>query len=777
MSVQEKIDQLTNNSFGGTATNERLKISGFLMDDGPHGVRFASQGSGSNATAFPTGIAMAATWDEIIGEKVGQAMGIEFWAFNRTQQLGPCIDIARDPRGGRTAESGGEDPYLAGKMGTAVAKGIQKNPIIAIVKHFVGESKQQNRHNMNVLLENRWLYDFAGYNYRKVVQDAGVMSIMGAYNLLNGDKCCESINLLSNVLRKAWGFPFYVVSDWDAIWNSQKAIYAGTDVCMGSSRYKDDLPELVRKGDVTVQALDEAVRNVLRTKILSGMLDDHRPVGNPTYAKTDKINAVNLLAAQKSVILLKNEVLSSKKNILPIAKESIKIALIGPNAEAKNLNCFGSSETFPPYSISIKEGIENKIGKNQLFVEKGCDINSERTDGFEAAKAIAAKADVVIFAGGLDATQEGEGYDWGTDRKGGSVALPQIQQRLINELAIINPNIVLVVQSGGICSLNNCLSNVKGLVYSFYAAQEAGRAIADVLFGDYNPAGRMPVSMPKKDEDIPSWEEDSFRRFSDYFGFGYRWFDQMKIQPEFAFGFGLSYSKFEYTKIIAPKTVSTGQPFSVSVEVRNISDVQGEEVVQLYVSAPSEDNVWMPVKELRGFKRISLQPGEKKKITFAFCADDFYHWDEKSNAYSVQNGTYKVMIGGASDNLVLSKSIQFINSTPKPDLVITQVYTMPRYPAKGDKVSFYALVKNQGNAVADKPFGIKYLVDNKMELKELKIKTTILPGQVKLIHSSAEITSKFAQKSTISAKLISNKSLNEWDIKNNMYVRKLNISE
>ena len=292
-------------------------------------------------------------------------MGIEFWAFNRNEQLGPCIDICRDPRGGRSAESGGEDPYLAGNIGKSVAIGIQRSPIVATVKHFMGESKQSNRTNMNVIATDRWLMDFSGYNFRTVVQEAGVMSVMGAYNLINGDKCCESTALLNTNLRQRWGYPFYVVSDWDAIVNSQKALQAGTDICMGSNKYATDLPGMYASGAVKTADLDNAVKRILRTKILSGMMD-YFPVGNAGYAKTADINATNKLAAQKSIILLKNDKKTDGTPILPLRKTGIKIALIGPNATGANLNCYGSSETFPPYAVSVKDGLEAKIGATNV---------------------------------------------------------------------------------------------------------------------------------------------------------------------------------------------------------------------------------------------------------------------------------------------------------------------------------------------------------------------------------------------------------------------------
>lgn len=655
MSTQEKINQLINSSFGGTPANTRLGIPGLSMDDGPHGVRFAADGrNGRSATAFPTGIAMASTWDQDIALKVGEAMGIEFWAFNRNQQLGPCIDLCRDPRGGRSAESAGEDAYLAGHIGKNVAIGIQKSPIIATVKHFMGESKQADRFHMNVLATDRWLMDFSGYNFRTVIQESGAMSVMGAYNLINGDKCCESNTLLKTILRERWGYPFYLVSDWDAIFDSQKAIKAGTDICMGSSKYATDLPGMVANSSVTNEDLDIAVTHILKTKILSGMMD-YFPVGNASYAKTAEINSINKLAAQKSVILLKNEKKSDGTAILPLKKSGIKIALIGPNATGQNLNCYGSSETFPPYAISIKTGIENKIGAANVVYAQGCDVNSDVRTGFDAAKTAAATADVVIFAAGLDATQEGEGYNTGNDRKTGSIQLPGQQMLLIQQLSLINPNMVVVVQSGGVCGMNYCISNIKGLIYSFYAAQEAGTAIADVIFGDYNPAGRMPVTMPKLDADLPSWVEDNFRKFTDNLDGGYRWFDEKNITPEFAFGYGLSYTTFGYSNMHVSPVTDAGQPFIVTADITNTGLLAGDEVAQLYISAPSTAEIWMPKKQLRGFQRIALNAGETKTVTFQLNAEDFYFWNGVS--YQAQSGDFTLKVGGSSDNLILSQQL------------------------------------------------------------------------------------------------------------------------
>ena len=494
MTVQEKLEQMYTNrtSFGGTLANLRLGIPGFVMGDSPHGVRLTSDRYNRSATAFPTGIAMAATWDENVVGKIGEYMGLEFWSFDRQQVLGPCLDLVRDSRGGRTAEGGGEDPYLAGHLAKSFTIGMQKYPVIATLKHFMGESMQSNRLKMDVIASQRWLMDFSGYNFRIPIQDAGAMSIMGSYNKINGDKAAESSILLKTVLRERWGFPFYVVSDWANIDDARNAVRAGTEICMGSSIYEADLPSLVENGHVTMTQINNSVKNILRTKILNGMLD-YYPAGNESNAKSAEITGLNLLAAQKSIILLKNET-SGANPILPLRKTGIKIALIGPNAIAENLNCSGSSATNPPYAISVRKGLEDKIGSSNIVYTKGCDINSTSKTGFAEAKALAADADYVIFAGGLDNTQEGEqSFGVHNDRVGGSFALPAIQQELINELASVNPNLIAIIQSGGVCTFNDCLSNIKGFIYSFYAAQEAGHAIADVVFGDYSPAGRMPL--------------------------------------------------------------------------------------------------------------------------------------------------------------------------------------------------------------------------------------------------------------------------------------------
>lgn len=763
MTVQEKLEQLYNNTFMTTPDNIRLNIPGFVMDDGPHGVRF------HNATAFPTGIAMASTFDKTMLFNIGKAMGEEFWAFGKQQQLGPCIDLARDPRAGRSAESGGEDPYLSGQIGAAVIKGIQTTPVIATVKHLMVESKQAYRNSCNEIYTERWLMEHYGYNFRTAVQEGGSMSIMSSYNLINGIQAAQSDLLLHKVLRLRWGFPFYVVSDWGAVHDTKQAVIAGNDVCMGSDNYKNDLPTLVSSGQLGINYINAAVRNVLRTKILSGMMD-YYPKADITLINSANHVKVTLEGARKSIILLKNQ-----NNILPLNKTKItKIAVIGPNASKGNLNCFGSSETTPPYSISVLQGITTKLGAAKVVYSLGCDMNSTSVTGYADAKTKAAQADVVVFVGGLDDTQEGEAYSYGNDRASGSPDLPGKQQDLINQLAAVNPNMVVVLQSGGVCSVHSCISNIKGFIYSFYAGMEAGTAVADVLFGDYNPAGRMPVSMPTGVSQLPAWDDD----FTNDFGCGYRWFDEKGYLPEFAFGFGLSYTKFDYTNLqISSTSIDAGAPVTISVDVQNVGKTAGEEVVQLYLTNKAA-SIWMPKKELKGYERISLVSGEKKTISFTLTSEDFYYWNMTSSTYDIFSGSYNYGVGGSSDNLRLTGSFQLNSASAKPDLKITQVYTMPRYPLKRQKVTFYALVKNQGSASVQPTdnFDIAFNIDTKNVANAKNISITLDPGQATLIASNdtSWIASNYG-KHFLSAQIDENNSVAEWIESNNYFSRNIEV--
>jgi len=769
MTNQEKIDQLCNNAFFTTATNTRLNIPGFTMSDGPHGVRYASSGTSGN-TAFPVGMAMAATFDMNMLYQVGKAMGEEFWVNGIQQQLGPCIDLCRDPRAGRSAESGGEDPYLSGRVGAAIISAVQANtPVISTVKHFMVESKQSNRNTCNEIFTDRWMLEHYGYNFRYATQEGGPLSLMDAYNLINGVHCTENIPLLKTTLRQRWGFPFYVVSDWASIYTSLNAITAGTDICMGSSNYANDLPGLVSGGSLSTTVLNSAVANVLRTKIMSGMMD-YYPTANPSFMNSTAHQQVAYQCAEKSIVLLKNT-----NKILPINASTVtNIAVIGPSAARCNLNCWGSSEVAVPFSYSVLAGLQNRIGSSKINYTIGCAINSTDTSGFAAAKTLAKAANYVIFVGGLDSTQEGEAYGIGNDRASGSIDLPGSQQALIIALAKVNPNLIAVIESGGVCGIDKSIGSMKGLLYAFYPAQEAGYAIADVIVGNYNPGGRMPVTMPKSDSQLPTWDDD----YTNDYGCGYRWFDQNGTVPEFAFGFGLSYSTFAYSNLqLSTHSAPAGTPVTVSVDVQNTGTVDGEEVVQVYehnLSSP----LWMPKKELKGFQRVAIKASAKQTVSLTLTAEDFYYWDVNHSQYTIEPGMFSLAVGGSSDNLPLIDSVNLISTTGKPDLKITQIMTMPRYPIKGQKVRCYALVKNQGTATvkAGTTVNISFTADNAAVASvAYAVPDSIPAGGARLIESTTTWQPTTSGTYLLAGTVDNTGTIDEWIETNNTTSRKITV--
>jgi beta-glucosidase len=567
MTVTEKIDQLHGSDWMDTADNTRLGIPGLKTADGPHGLR------GGKATSFPVGMAMAATWDPELLERLGTAMGREFRGRGRNQVLGPCLDITRDPRNGRSPESGGEEPYLTGKIGAALIRGIQSTQAIATVKHYAATNHQADRRDSVHMIDARTWREFYALPFRMAVQQGDVWSLMNAYNWINGRPSSSNDELLTTMLRDEWDYVYHVISDWGSIYTSAaQALNAGCDLEMPHTpgKYPAELPGAVASGEVTTDTLDTAVRRVLRTKTAANLLDGY-PLGDPSDVCSREHRELALTVAQKSIILLKNEA-----GILPLSENELdSIALIGPSADVAQLDGTGSSVVEPCYAYSPKQGIENRMPGITVHYARGCDINSEDTSGFEAALDAARNSDVVIFVGGLDATQEGEEVD----RVGGSIQLPGQQQELINQLAAANPNLIVVLKSGGIVALEQCLDNIKGLIYAFYPGLEGGNAIADVLFGNVNPGGKLPVTMPRNDDQLASWDDPDFSG-DEVDGFGYRRFDSLEVTPQYAFGYGLSYTTFEYGhSTVTPASGPDEMPVLVSVEVTNTGDITGDEVV------------------------------------------------------------------------------------------------------------------------------------------------------------------------------------------------------
>jgi beta-glucosidase len=723
MTLAEKVEQLHQEGSFNTADNPWLGIPGFVMSDGPHGVR------NGLATSFPVGMGMAATWDVDLVNRIGEAMGKEFRGKGIDQALGPCLDLTLDPRNGRSPESTSEDAWLNSKINTAIVQGIQSTPTLATIKHFYTEYRQIGRTTNNYSLSDRNLLEQYALQFRDAIQIGGAFSVMSSYNALNGFSAAKNVDLLTDVLRNKWGFPFYVVSDWGSIYsNPGQAVTAGCDLEMGSTLYQDPttgLYNLVQTSQLSESIINNAVRRVLRTKYLSGLMN-YYPQGDPSDVNSVDHQQLTLEAGKKGLVLLKNQ-----DNILPLDTSSItKIAVIGPNADIMQTDGSGSSWVDPFYKISPKEGIENYVSAQRVLYAKGCDISST-TYASDIANALtyASQADVVIFVGGLDASQEGEGFD----RVNNSIQLPGKQVDLINMVSGVNPNIIVVLISGGICTATPFIDNIKGLIYGFYPGQEGGNAIGQVLFGDYNPSGKLPVTMPKTDSQMVDRLSNDLNAI---YGGGYHWFDRNNLVPQFAFGFGLSYTTFAFSnfQITPQNSAFSTDPISISVDITNTGNMDGEEVAQLYTSI-SGGTVTHNVKDLKDFKKVFLNKGETKTVNFQITPDKLYYFSEQSNSYEIDPGNYTFYLGNSSDSLLFSHTLQIQKGYSKSDLQIANIYTVPRYPLQGDSVIFLATVINRGTGAS--PSGtvhnLNFYVNNQIVSYSTEFVGSIPAGGMALI--------------------------------------------
>jgi beta-glucosidase len=724
MTTQEKIEQL----FYKTDGNKRLGIPQFTGSDGPHGIGNKAKGWSS----FPVTLAMAATWDTEVIQRVGKAIALEQASRGRHRIAGPTLDLLSDPRNGRAPETIGEDPFLGGKISAAFLRGMNETAVFGTIKHYNLNTYEAGRETNNYLIDERSLVEFWGEHWRQAVQDGGALSVMCAYNRVNGEKSAENKVLIKDILRDQWGFSGYTMSDWGGFDHTEKAMASELDFCEGNERYIKELPGLLASNRVSSAQLDHAVADVLRVKILSGMLDG-QPVVSPGVRDSAAHRELVHESGLKSLVLLKNQA-----GILPLRPEIKSVAVIGPNAANLPLDGNSSSAVIPTYTITLQQGLTSLLSSNRVTYARGCDINSSNRSGFAAALDLARKAEVVVFAGGLDNTVEGEEYFIKGDRLTGSVDLPGEQNALINELAKVNPNVVLVVISGGPCAVHKVIGQVKGLLYAFYPGQEGGRAIAEILLGRENPGGKLPVTIPKGDDQLRPRSLD-FRGVCTN-GFGYRWFDRQRLEPEFAFGFGLSYTEFKYRNLqITPGSTTASQPVTVTAEVENIGSRAGEEVAQLYLAAAEalKPPVTMPVKQLKGFARIKLAPGEKQLVKFSLTPDTLYVFDSEQRRYFVPAGDYRVMVGGSSDSTPLTGRFSLTPARELPDLLVANLRTVPPFPKAGDKVIFVANVMNRGTGPT--PAGLPITVAFRVSGQSMASATTgtnpVFPGGMAMVSS------------------------------------------
>ena len=734
MTMQEKIEQL----YYKTDGNDRLGIPQFKGSDGPHGI-------GNNAkgfSCFPVTIALAATWDPSLISRVGRAISEEQAARGRDRIAGPTLDLLIDPRIGRAPETVGEDPFLGGRISEAFVLGQNTTSVFGSIKHYNLNTYEFGRRTNNYLSDERSLVEFWGYHWKRTIQQGGAMSVMCAYNWVNGDKCAENKFLIKELLRDHWGYDFYSMCDWGGFSDSGKALKSELDFCEGNDLYIKELPKGVKSGQFDSLLVNRATRNVLRTKLISGMIDGV-PVIPKTVIDNKKHRELVYESGLKGLVLLKNS-----GNILPLNKNLIKsVAVIGPNAGVLPLDGHSSSNVLPSYRITVEQAFKAELGIERVNYTKGCNINDSDKSQFNSAIAAAKISEVVVFVAGLDSTLEGEGYflNKEADEKGGgtvtrpdrasqTVLLPGMQSELIKEIAKVNPNIVIVIISGGICSITPVINQVKGVLYAFYPGQEGGRAIADVLLGKYNPSGKLPATIPKDDSQIFPISPD-FRNLVSR-GVGYRWYDTQHLTPEFAFGYGLSYTSFEYSNIrIKNPHAKVGDLIEVSFNLKNSGKVAGEEVTQLYLSTgkifPDQP---MPEKQLRGFEKVFLKPGESKNIHITLSPEELYIYNEATKSYQVPSGSFTVGAGGSSDNLPLKSDFTLSKTEGKADLSVRNIRTLPAFPKAGDEVVFLVSLLNNGTAatkIGDDHL-IRFFVDGKKVACYYSKSTSIPVGGMEL---------------------------------------------
>jgi beta-glucosidase len=673
LTLEEKVAQMNNKA----PAIARLAIPAYdWWSEALHGI--AREGY---ATVFPQAIGMAATWNERLIEQMGDTVstearakfnatgiGADHQTYNGLTVWSPNINIFRDPRWGRGQETFGEDPFLTARMGVAYVRGLQGDDArylktAATAKHFaVHSGPERLRHVFDVDIDERTLHEFYLYAFRALVEEGRVAAVMSAYNALNGTPCSANAELLQRILRERWGFQGYVTSDCGAVWDmveerhiepdfahaAAKALAAGVDLCCG-----DDYLSLIKAVDeklVTEQQIDSRLRYLLATRFRLGMFDPPSMVKyaaiSPWDNDTQPHAQLALRVARESIVLLKNA------GALPLRKNLARVAVIGPNADAVE-PLVGDYEGTPSRPVTAFAGIRSKLPPRvQVQCLRGCEYVVPGDDAAQQraqALTLARDADAVIFVGGISPQLEGEektgekvdGFDAGDRTK---IELPAIQTDLLRALHATGKPVILVLMSGSAIACPWEAANLPAIVQAWYPGEGGGTAVADVLFGDYNPAGRLPVTFYASTQDLPPFEDYALRDRT------YRYFTG---KPLYAFGHGLSYSRFEYSNMrLQIRNVNGNPHIMVRLDVRNAGQLAGDEVVQVYVR-DLDARRDPALQKLCGFTRVHLRSGERREIMLDIPAARFASWTGEQQGFAVLPGEYELRAGAASDDIRL----------------------------------------------------------------------------------------------------------------------------
>ena len=660
MTLEEKCSLLSGSDFWHTQPVERLGVKACMVSDGPHGLRKQDQtgdhlgiNDSIKAVCYPTACATAASFDRDLVRALGEGIGDACQHEELSVVLGPAVNIKRSPLCGRNFEYFSEDPYLAAELAVSHISGVQSRNVGTSIKHFAANSQEHRRMSSDARVDERTLREIYFPAFEQAVKRAQPWTVMCSYNKINGTYASENPWLLTKVLRDEWGFKGYVVSDWGAVSDRVAGVAAGLDLEMPSSGGVNDkrVVEAVRAGRLDEKLVDQAVERILT--INERYLSNAAP--STPWDKDAQHEQARQMAAE-CMVLLKNE-----DNVLPL-REGESLAVIGKFAVQPRFQGGGSSHINSHKITSLMDALEGVPG---VTYAQGYDIKNEQPDEALIAEAVAAakNADKAVIVAGLPDSFESEGYD----RK--HMRMPNCQVELIRRVAEVNPNTIVVLYNGSPVEMP-WLGCVKAVIEGYLGGQAVGGATCDVLYGKVNPCGRLPESFPIKLEDNPSFlsygGEGNVAVYSEGVFVGYRYYDKKKMDVLFPFGYGLSYTSFEYSNLtVSAEQIKDTDTLTVTVDVTNTGSLAGKEVVQLYVG-DKESEVFRPVRELKGFEKVALAPGETKTVTFTLEKRAFAYWNTTIHDWYVESGDFTIEIGRSSRDIVLVKDVYVEGTTQLP---------------------------------------------------------------------------------------------------------------
>ncbi|WP_117161134.1 glycoside hydrolase family 3 protein [Paraliobacillus sp. X-1268] len=660
MTLEEKVGMCSGLDFWYLKGIERLGVPSIMVTDGPHGLRKQAEdadhlglSSSVPATCFPSAVGLASSWDRKLVEKVGIALGEEAQTENVGVLLGPGANIKRSPLCGRNFEYFSEDPYISSEMAASHIRGVQSQGVGTSLKHFVANNQEHRRMSIDAVIDERTFREIYLASFENAVKKAQPWTVMCSYNKVNGEFAAESKTLLTDILRDEWAFEGFVVSDWGAVNERVDGLEAGLELEMPASYGMGDkkILEAVKNGKLSEVKLDRAVERLLRIIFMAA--DNHKE--NASYDKEEHHQLAKQIASE-GMVLLKNE-----DQVLPLSKDN-NIAIIGALAEKPRYQGGGSSHINPTKLDNIYEEMQKAAySQNSVTYSQGYHLNSDDVDDQLIAKAkkIAAKSDAAVLFIGLPDRYESEGYDRS------HLLIPENQRQLIDEVSKVQPNVIVVLSNGAPVEMP-WLNKVKAVLEGYLGGQALGGAIADLIYGTANPSGKLAETFPMKVSDNPSYlnfpGEGDKVEYKEGIFIGYRYYDTKKIEPLFPFGYGLSYTSFEYNNLkINNKEIQDTDTMTVSVTVKNSGQMAGKEVVQLYVK-DKQSTVVRPEKELKGFEKVDLKPGEEKTVTITLDKRAFAYYNVELQDWHVESGEFEILVGKSSREIVLTDTINVTSS-------------------------------------------------------------------------------------------------------------------